>query len=34
MEKTALDRYEGIVADALKYGSAKLRKKLYPNGTL
>ena len=26
MEKTALDRYEGIVADALKYGSAKLRK--------
>ena len=26
MEKTALDRYEGIVADALKYGSAKLHK--------
>ena len=26
MEKTALDRYEEIVADALKFGSAKLRK--------
>ena len=26
MEKTALDRYEGIVADALKNGSAKLHK--------
>ena len=26
MEKTALDRYEEIVADALNFGSAKLRK--------